>query len=969
MALPAAVWALCVGSLVLPPCSAFFPNFWARILTLAWSSYTHQDITEEAILNVTREILMSRPNRWGRTLPEQEPQEPLTAGDLFGSYYGDQEAVSMKAFWQAVSEVVRANAHMDFRSEMQSNPVYHFDSERIQGARDLLRWRWIQTLDSIRARDYQGAREGLGYLLHSLQDFYSHSNWVEMGHTEVNSDLLNSADQLEPVAAEDVQTCRECWNFSCKNNILEDVNSKKLLTTGYFGTDPKKPPGKCSHGGILDQSRSLSARGGINKDSTSPLFSPHHYLHGDAARLATAATVALLRDLRDTAGVTDFLRLMNVGRNSALVFVIDTTGSMFEEITAARLRALSIIQERQGTLDEPTTYVLVPFHDPAVGPLQETEDPDVFMRFLEDLTALGGGDEPEMCLTALQMALIHSPPQSEIYVFTDASPKDRHLQSAVEGLTVEKRIKVTFLLTEDTSRAGWRRRRRREVLSPDRFSIYRSLSALSGGLTVFTTDRDIQQVSSIVQDSTLPAKVTLFHVQTGPSSVSPHSFHVDSSVKNVTVHIAGSLKAFVLHSPSGQEQSFLEKNGHLAQMETFEGLTRIRLLPPVSPGQWIIRAETQENITLNVIGQSSVDFLYHFAVAVNSTHPGLSRVEGSPVAGVPTFLVLTVTGLSASHKVSFSHVTLLSARGESLLGAQLSSSSSSPGEFVSQLPALPTVPFSVRLTGTDGQGNVLERASGEMVQATHVQLQVLSLPQLAPGTTSTVWFDIYNRGPARTFVLTAADDRGFLKHKGRERLSVAQDGTVRSWVDLDTPGGAQVGSAATLSLSVESEDKRDANFAVLHLSVVNTDPDLEPPSCSPLQVRGSCPALPSACANASWSASLLLSDRGRSGLGRVQLGRGRGRLVLRGASGAQEEHLQEGQGPLLLGNSSAWAAVQAAYTSSCCSTEAELLLWDRAGNLQRCSVSTPHLQVARAFLHAAAWPTVFALSCFGVLLH
>ncbi|MBN3319139.1 VWA7 protein, partial [Atractosteus spatula] len=655
MALPVAVWTLCVGSLVLPPCSAFFPNFWARILTLAWSSYTHQDITEEAILNVTREIFMSQPNRWGHILPVQEPQEPLTAGDLFGSYYGDQEAVSMKAFWQAVGEVVRANAHMDFRSEMQSNPIYHFDSERIQGARDFLRWRWIQTLDSITARDYQGAREGLGYLLHSLQDFYSHSNWVEMGHTEVNSDLLNSADQL--VAAEDVQTCRECWDFSCKNNILEDVNSRKLLTTGYFGTDPKKPPGKCSHGGILDQSRSLRARGGINKDSTSPLFSPHHYLHGDAARLATAATVTLLRDLRDTAGVTDFLRLMNVGQNSALVFVIDTTGSMFEEITAARLRALSIIQERQGTLDEPTTYVLVPFHDPAVGPLQETEDPDVFMRFLEDLTALGGGDEPEMCLTALQMALIHSPPQSEIYVFTDASPKDRHLQSAVEGLTVEKRIKVTFLLT-------------------------------------------------------------------GPYSVSPHSFHVDSSVKNVTLHIAGSLKAFVLHSPSGQEQSLLEKNGHLAQMEMFDGLTRIRLLPPVSPGQWIIRAETQENITLNVIGQSSVDFLYHFAVAVNSTHPGLSRVEGSPVAGVPTFLVLTVTGLSANHKVSFSHVTLLSASGESLLGAQLTSSSSSPGEFVSQLPALPTVPFSVRLTGTDGQGNVLERASGEMVQATHVQLQV-----------------------------------------------------------------------------------------------------------------------------------------------------------------------------------------------------------------------------------------------------
>lgn len=36
----------------------------------------------------------------------------------------------------------------------------------------------------------------------------------------------------------------------------------------------------------------------------------------------------------------------------------------------------------------------------------ETDDPDQFMRNLEDLTALGGGDEPEMCLSALQVRQI-----------------------------------------------------------------------------------------------------------------------------------------------------------------------------------------------------------------------------------------------------------------------------------------------------------------------------------------------------------------------------------------------------------------------------------------------------------------------------------------------------------------------------------------------------------------------------------
>lgn len=51
----------------------------------------------------------------------------------------------------------------------------------------------------------------------------------------------------------------------------------------------------------------------------------------------------------------------------ALVFVMDTTGSMFEEITAARLRAHSIIQSQANSPRQPGTFVLVPFHDPGEG--------------------------------------------------------------------------------------------------------------------------------------------------------------------------------------------------------------------------------------------------------------------------------------------------------------------------------------------------------------------------------------------------------------------------------------------------------------------------------------------------------------------------------------------------------------------------------------------------------------------------
>lgn len=33
--------------------------------------------------------------------------------------------------------------------------------------------------------------------------------------------------------------------------------------------------------------------------------------------------------------------------------------------------------------------------------MYETDNPDEFMQHMEDLLALGGGDEPEMCLSAV----------------------------------------------------------------------------------------------------------------------------------------------------------------------------------------------------------------------------------------------------------------------------------------------------------------------------------------------------------------------------------------------------------------------------------------------------------------------------------------------------------------------------------------------------------------------------------------
>lgn len=45
---------------------------------------------------------------------------------------------------------------------------------------------------------------------------------------------------------------------------------------------------------------------------------------------------------------------------------------------------------------------------------------------------------------SFQLALTRSPPLSEIFVFTDASPKDAHLFDVVKALALKKQSKVGF---------------------------------------------------------------------------------------------------------------------------------------------------------------------------------------------------------------------------------------------------------------------------------------------------------------------------------------------------------------------------------------------------------------------------------------------------------------------------------------------------------------------------------------------
>lgn len=63
---------------------------------------------------------------------------------------------------------------------------------------------------------------------------------------------------------------------------------------------------------------------------------------------------------------------MGLSQASALCFVIDTTGSMSNDIVEAKRVSLDIIDRRREN-EEISTYILVPFNDPGAA---VAADPD-----------------------------------------------------------------------------------------------------------------------------------------------------------------------------------------------------------------------------------------------------------------------------------------------------------------------------------------------------------------------------------------------------------------------------------------------------------------------------------------------------------------------------------------------------------------------------------------------------------------
>uniref|UniRef100_A0A8C6T049 von Willebrand factor A domain-containing protein 7-like n=1 Tax=Neogobius melanostomus TaxID=47308 RepID=A0A8C6T049_9GOBI len=837
------------------------------------NSQSHWEITETAILNVTA--------RSCHDLAQSEDRDFTFPASLTAESLLEACAAKSSARDFAINTFYIKAFNALVNTDYALIPSRHFDDESFHEGKKHITDGLDAVKASIKEENYVAARTKLGEILHTLQDFYSHSNWIEMGNVHPNTGLIKKNATIGNITAKDRPTCRNCTT-DCTNNILEDILNEKLLTSAYFSplSSNSKPKGKCSHGGIQDKTRHTEATGGINKDS---LNSSHGHLHTKAAEVATAATYELLDDVRAAAGDKSFLRMMGVSPGKALCFVIDTTGSMGFDIEAVQHVTSTIISNLQGSINEPSVYILVPFNDPDFGPETRTTDLTTFKQAIDALTPSGGGDEPEMSLSALQLALTAAPFGSEIYLFTDATAKDSHLKNIVIALIERTQSVVNFVISKET------------LQEP----IYTDVAKASGGLLVKGSKGDVFPAIKVFLDASSSNLVTLLHIIRNPGKPENFTFTVDGTETDIIIFITGTTtKDFALISPSGTAQD-------TTGSQTVGDLLTLKLKTEV--GQWEIRMRSTKPYTLKITAQSSTDFFFTFLKPSQVRSEGYAIMTNRPAAGFSAELMVILFG---SDTATLTEVNLVYLSGSVPLKGNVTEQGNNT--YLVSFENIPSEEFSVLVklqhgSITGSTPGTSQRQSTTSVKASSISVDIKSDSVFEPNSTLSAIITVSTRGTGGNFTTRAINNKGFDAKVSPSTVTVPEGGSANATVQMTAPVNTS-GTEVTLVVEVEAPRASDMNYVVSTFIVLTEVNDSSAPVFERLTPEPNCSDI---CSSSTWQLSIHVTDN--TAIDRVYVRQGNGTLSTSRISGKE------------------W---RASYEASCCSPTVEMVAVDGVGNVE-----------------------------------
>lgn len=318
-------------------------------------SYSHEEILRRGLIRSVARFFHDQPNGSEKVNLTDMERYFKDISQLYRDYYcsslisliGD---IRLSVLLETVLQP--QVAAVDLNQETKHLPLAHFDGERLEASNRRV-IKFMKKIDKALSKsDYSTARQLSGQVLHTIQDFYSHSNWVEMSSNKINSAIGTTefSKRIPSTKFSDSNQCKsncELVTIKCSLSlnvisiIMKRLNSNIRLNcplkyykcsgnivtlnkmlSGYSrnsrlrnGTRVNNPGGmnKCNHGGIVDPDSFVKdALGGINKDAGIYLISPHANLHVKAVDLAILHTEHFFNSIRQKFGDIKFAEFLNI---------------------------------------------------------------------------------------------------------------------------------------------------------------------------------------------------------------------------------------------------------------------------------------------------------------------------------------------------------------------------------------------------------------------------------------------------------------------------------------------------------------------------------------------------------------------------------------------------------------------------------------------------------------------------------
>ena len=118
---------------------------------------------------------------------------PKIHADILG------EAVGKQFSPVALKEITAANLYQDRITAQFGHDEFHFDNNAFEKSYAYIEKQRSLVVSSLRGRDIHAARSAFGRLTHTAQDFYSHSNYIDLWLACQPDGAIPTTSEVDPL--------------------------------------------------------------------------------------------------------------------------------------------------------------------------------------------------------------------------------------------------------------------------------------------------------------------------------------------------------------------------------------------------------------------------------------------------------------------------------------------------------------------------------------------------------------------------------------------------------------------------------------------------------------------------------------------------------------------------------------------------------------------------------------------------